>query len=217
MLMVVLLNRNICVTADFRNETGIASLNQIIGEKCGIVQKLSTTTKTADTVPVSTSTISTKISSSTAKPEISNCVKNFEALLNKTILEKKTLQFEIVSKTSFVARLEEELDNQTDENSRNLITISRLETDLKTARSSLAQFEDQAELIKQLSGKFDTQRDETCSTIAEELRDEIEERTLENEALLSEVHRKNTEIAKKNMKIKNLEQKVQILISNNQW
>lgn len=129
----------------------------------------------------------------------------------------ETCREELAELKALKENLGSEVARNSAENTKNLIKIAQLEGKLTLAETAKAQAESQVALIKEFANKLDAQRNATFAARNEELLNAIEHKTRVNEELLIEVQKQEAEINEKKEKIKNLQEKLQILNNDMKW
>lgn len=130
-------------------------------------------------------------------------LKMHETVLNRTVLEKKALQTETKNLETIIATKS--------------LTIATLEVKLSAAEEAKNKAEKNLAMIEKVYEALDAQRNQTFAATTEDLKNTLDRKLRENADLLETITIKNTEISNQQTKIKNLEEKIQIISNNNQW
>lgn len=146
--------------------------------------------------------VSAKCGFTEAASERTDCDEK-TASLNQTTLEKENLQKQLNEQISVV--------------SANSAQITSLKVKLSAAEDAKAKAEKSFQTIERVYEMLDAQRNQTFAAKTEEMRNTIEAKLIENEDLLTELSEKSVKINDQAAKIKNLEEKIRIFESNNQF
>lgn len=200
----VQLHNNVCIQDSFEGFSRIADLLRHLPENCGFVE-----TKIPQSSDIEEKNRICELSLATAGIKLKRVETELTAAKSAKFYAENQQQ---ICQSSLSRKTTEKVTNE-----QLLNQTKSLHNELVATKSAKAQCESQIAFIRELTDKLDAQRNEIFIAKTEELRRTVESKLLENDELSSELQKKNIELNEKNQKIKQLEEKIEILNASNRW